>query len=313
MFALRSGQGKKAGAMRPGLLGMSFSVENFVLPRWLRRPARMVARLCSGEYSPPRFSTTIATALLLSSSSLYGAWLGGQIPLAVQAVTARLGFAVDQVRVTGHNETSEIDVLERLDLTGWTSLIGFDADMARRHIAELPWVKVASVRKVYPDTLEVGIEERQPFAIWQHGSQLTVVERSGSVIAPFAGGRHSVLPLVIGYGAADHAAGFIDKVRQFPELAARVKGYIRVAERRWDIRLENGITIKLPESGEDRAITEVLKLDREDGLLSRDIASVDLRFDDRLVVGLTPEAVLRRTAALEERAKAAKKKPGKNI
>ena len=83
-------------------------------------------------------------------------------------------------------------------------------------------------------------------------------------------------------------AGFIDKIRQFPELASRVKGYIRVAERRWDLRLENGITIKLPESGEDEAIAEVLKMDREDGLLSRDIASVDLRLDDRLVVRLTP-------------------------
>ncbi len=54
-----------------------------------------------------------------------------------------------------------------------------------------------------------------------------------------------MLPLVIGYGAADQAAGFVAKIRQHPELAARVKGYIRVAERRWDLRLENGVTIKL--------------------------------------------------------------------
>ena len=67
----------------------------------------------------------------------------------------------------------------------------------------LPWVKAAAVRKVYPDALEVRIEEREPFAIWQHGSQLAVVERSGKVIAPFGGGRHAVLPLVIGYGAAE--------------------------------------------------------------------------------------------------------------
>jgi cell division protein FtsQ len=57
----------------------------------------------------------------------------------------------------------------------------------------------------------------------------------------------------------------------------------------------------------------VLRLDREDGLLSRDIASVDLRLDDRLVVKLTPEAALRREAALTEQAKAAKKKQGKSI
>jgi cell division protein FtsQ len=311
--ALKSVKGKKGGAARPGVLGMSLSAAHFVLPRWLRRPARLFARLGEGDYSPPRFSATIATATLLSLSGLYGAYVGGHIPAYLQAVTARTGFAVDQIRVSGHHETSEIDILDRLELDGWTSLIGFDADQARQRISELSWVKVASVRKIYPDTLEVRIEERQPFAIWQHGSQLTVVERSGEVIAPFTGGRHSVLPLVIGYGAAKHAAGFIEKIRLFPELASRVKGYIRVAERRWDLRLENGITIKLPESDEDEAIAEVLKLDREDGLLSRDIASVDLRLEDRLAIQLTPEAALRRNAALSEQAKATKKKPGKNI
>ncbi len=313
MFALKSEKGGRGSSARPSAFGMSFSADRFVLPRWLRRPARLVTRMCSGEYEPPRFFATIASAILLSSSGLYGAYLGGEIPVVVQTVTSRVGFAVDQVRVSGHKETSEIDVLERLDLTGWTSLIGFDADQARQRIADLPWVKTASVRKVYPDTIEVRIEERQPFAIWQHGSQLAIVERSGSVIVPFSGGHHSVLPLVIGYGAAEDGAGFVDKVKQFPELASRVKGFIRVAERRWDLRLENGITIKLPEGRVDEAIAEVLKLDREDGLLSRDIASVDLRLADRLVIGLTPEALVRRTAWLAEQAKAAKKKPGKNI
>ncbi len=313
MFALKSGQGEEGGAVRPSRFGASFSADHFVLPRWLRRPARLVTRLCSGEYTPPRYSATIATAILLASSSLYGAWLGGQIPVAVQSVTARLGFAVDQVRVAGNTETSEIDILDRLQLDGWTSLVGFDADLARQRITDLPWVKAASVRKIYPDTLEVRVEERKPFAVWQHGSQLAVVERGGNVIVPFASSRQATLPLVIGYGAAEDAPDFVDKVRRYPELASRVKGFIRIAERRWDLRLENGITIKLPEGDVDQALAEVLKLDREEGLLSRDIASVDLRLDDRLVVGLTPEAVVRRTAALAEQAKAAKKKSGKNI
>jgi cell division protein FtsQ len=318
VFALKPGQSGKAGAPRPAVFGLSLPVGyllpgRFVLPRFLRRPARLISRLCDGEYSPPRHAGVIATAVFLSSSALYGAWLGGQIPAVAQSVTARLGFAVDQVRVSGNKETSEIDILERLDLDGWTSLVGFDADAARRRIAELPWVKVAAVRKVYPDALEVRIEEREPFAIWQHGSQLAIVERSGNVIAPFNGGRHAVLPLVIGYGAAEQAADFVGKIRQHPELAARVKGFIRVAERRWDLRLENGITIRLPESGEDAAIAEVLRLDREDGLLSRDIAAVDLRLEDRLVVRLTPEAMVRRTEVLAEQAKAARKKPGKSI
>ncbi len=310
MFALKPERFGEAGAPRAAFMGLS--LDRFVLPRVLRKPVRFLGRLCNGEYEPPRNIGIVATAVFLSSSVLYGAWLGGQIPASAQAVTARLGFAVDQVRVSGNKETSEIDILDRLDLDGWTSLIGFDASAARERIAALPWVEVASVRKIYPAELEVRIEERQPFAIWQHGSQLVIVERDGKVIVPFDGGRRAVLPLVVGFGA-EKGADFVEKIGRYPELASRVKGFIRVAERRWDLRLENGITIRLPENGEDAAIAEILRLDREDGLLSRDIAVVDLRVEDRIVVRLTPEALERRTTLLAEQAKAAKKKSGKSI
>ena len=73
MFALKTGQSGKADAARPAFFGMSFSVESIVLPRWLRRPARLIARLCDGEYSPPRYAGIAATAVFLSSSARYGA------------------------------------------------------------------------------------------------------------------------------------------------------------------------------------------------------------------------------------------------
>ena len=99
----------------------------------------------------------------------------------------------------------------------------------------------------------------------------------------------------------------------YPELAARVKGYIRVAERRWDLRLEDGVTVKLPERGEDEAINELLAMDREDGLLSRDIAAVDMRFSDRVVVQLTPEAAERRAQAVADMKKGRKARSEKRI
>lgn len=312
MYALRSGHGGKAGGVRSVLLGVLPFADRFVLPRFLRKPVRFVARLCDGEYQLPRYLGVGGVSLFLSASMLYGAWLGGQIPSIAQSVTGRLGFAIDQVRVSGNGQTSEIDILERLELDGWTSLIGFDAEAARDRIVSLPWVKVASVRKVYPDELEVKVEERQAFAVWQNGGQLNVIQRDGRLIVPFDGRRHAGLPLVVGFGAS-RGADFVDKIGRYPELASRVRGYIRVADRRWDLRLENGVTIRLPESGEDAAIAEVLDLDRREGLLSRDIAAVDLRLEDRLVIKLTPEAMEQRTTMLAARAKAAKKKPGSSI
>lgn len=312
MSALSAEQGRN-GPVKPGRFGV-LSVDRFVLPRLLRRPARMLSRLGHGDVSAPPFAATILSALLLASSAVYGASIGGQLPSAVQAVTARTGFAIDQLHVAGHRETSEIDIIDRLELDGWTSLVGFDASAARERIAQLPWVSDVSVRKVYPDALEVKVDERKPFAVWQHGKSLSVVEESGNVIAEFSGGRLAALPLLVGMGAARDGVDFVNRVRGYPQIASRVKGYIRVAERRWDLRLDNGITVRLPENDEANAIADLIALDRDTGILARDIVAIDMRFPDRLVVQLTPEAVERREASLKEHDKAVKAaRAGKKI
>ena len=307
MSALRSAKGGRGMAA-----GAAAAWDRLVLPRWLRRPARLAARLASGEIAYPRFAATLGTAGFLVLTGLYGAILGGHMPSVVQGVAAHGGFAVDDVRMAGNKETSDIDVLEKLELTGWTSLVGFDADAARERIAGLPWVESASVRKIYPDVLEVTIEERKAFAIWQHGRELSLIDAEGRIIAPFRQERFATLPLVIGRGANERAAEFLSRLDRVPGLAARTKALIRVADRRWDLRLENGIAIRLPEFGEDAAVDEIARLDREQGILSRDIAAVDMRLEDRLVVQLTPDAVVRREAALKEQEKL-RGKPGKRI
>ncbi|MEO5757520.1 MAG: cell division protein FtsQ/DivIB [Mesorhizobium sp.] len=313
MSALKWGQGKGKGAAGPALFGLSLSFDHFVLPRLLRRPVRILARLGEGEFQAPRFSAAILSTVLIASSSAYGAYLGGDIDDVVQGITARTGFAVDQVKVVGNRQTSEIDILDRLELDGWTSLIGFNAEAARERISGLPWIEGAAVRKVYPHTLEVRVEEREPFALWQQGDELSVIEKDGAVIAPFSGGNQTQLPLLVGTGAPAKAPDFLVKVEKYPELAARVKGYIRIGDRRWDMRLDNGVTVKLPEDGEDQAIAELVKMDKDDGLLSRDIAAVDMRLSDRVVVQLSPEAATQRQAALNEKPKSLKRKPETKI
>ncbi|MBZ9856623.1 cell division protein FtsQ/DivIB [Mesorhizobium sp. CA13] len=313
MSALKWGQGKGKGAAGPALFGLPLSSGHFVLPRVLRRPVRILARLGEGEFQAPRFSAALMSAVLIFSSGAYGAYLGGHADGIVQSITARTGFAVDQVKVVGNRQTSEIDILDRLELDGWTSLIGFDAEAARERIATLPWIEVAAVRKVYPHTLEVRVEERQAFALWQQGSDLSVIEKDGAVIAPFSGGKQVLLPLLIGAGAPAKAPEFLAKIEKYPDLVTRIRGYVRVGDRRWDLKLDNGITVKLPEDGEDQALAELVGMDHDKGLLSRDIAAVDMRLSDRLVVQLTPEAATQREAALNEKPKALKRKPETKI
>ena len=138
-------------------------------------------------------------------------------------------------------------------------------------------------------------------------------EKNGRIIAPYAGGKEASLPLIIGIGAPEQAPGLLARLAQFPELTARVKGYVRIGERRWDLKLENGITVKLPEEGEDRAIADLVRMDHESGLLTRDIVAVDMRVSDRLTVELSPEAMKARLAALKEKPKSMKRKPEAKI
>lgn len=260
----------------------------WVLPRPLRKPARFLGRLAQGDVTFPRFTALTLSAAYLAGSTVYGAVLGGYMPGVAQAVTARTGFAVNEIAVTGNKEVSEIDVLDQLELTGWTSLVGFDASAARDRIARLAWVQNASVRKVYPDKIEVDLVERKPFAVWQHDGKLSVVEAGGAIIASASSTRG--LPMIVGAGAPEAGQALLAKMADYPALANKVTSYVRVSNRRWDLKLFNGVTVKLPEEGAGAALSRLAEADAAQQLLSRDIVSVDMRIDDRIVLALSETA-----------------------
>ena len=113
-------------------------------------------------------------------TGLYGMSLGGHTNIVTQTTTSAAGFAVEDVKVSGNLQTSEIEVFQLLGLDGSTSLIALDIDAARRKLVQLPWVEDVDIRKVYPKTVEVRLKERQAFGIWQHGTERVLPVSSSS-------------------------------------------------------------------------------------------------------------------------------------
>ena len=282
-----------------------------MLPRILRKPARLFTALVDGRVVIPPHAGIRAVALLFALTGLYGVAEGGHLRALMESVTARTGFAVERVDVAGNIETSPVDVVQQFGLGGGTSTVTLDVEAVRVAIMTLPWVADAQVRKVYPDVIDVKLSERRAFAIWQQGRKLSVIERDGNVIAPFANDGYMRLPLFVGLGADRHAAKLDSLLDSWPALKNRVKASIRVADRRWDIRLDNGVTVRLPETGASRALDKLRRFDADRALLERDIETVDLRLDDRITVGLTEDAAARRDSAVTERTKLLKKR-GRN-
>ncbi|GGE85824.1 cell division protein FtsQ [Stappia taiwanensis] len=244
----------------------------------------------------PRWTGTAGALLFLSATLGYALVLGGHGRMVSESLTSAAGFEIAAVKLSGQRETSEFEILEALEIQRGSSLALFDAGAARERLARIPWIETVSVQKLYPGTLQVSIAEREAYALWQRGDRLSVIDATGQVISDEVDGRYANLLMLIGHGAQKRGVEIIDELAAVPQLRPRVRAARLVSSRRWDLLLENGVTVRLPEDDVARALADVAQMDAETGLLSRDITAVDVRLPDRVVVRLTDEAAMRRNA-----------------
>ncbi len=258
--------------------------ERRVLPHVLRRPVRQFNRLLAGDISISKrgWSVMGAVVILVAGTSIFANSRHGHSIAA--DFSAQLGFAINNVVIEGTQELSKIDVLTNLDLGRSNSLVTFDIAKARNDLRALAWVKDVRVAKSYPDRLVIRVSERQPYAIWQQQQdKLLLVERSGKTIDKFDE-KYSSLPLLVGKGANAHGADIIFLVGKVPFLRNRVRSFVRIADRRWDLHLSNGIIVRLPDENSGVALKELARLEKAYQILDRDLMVVDLRLSNRLVV-----------------------------
>jgi cell division protein FtsQ len=188
-------------------------------------------------------------------------------------------------------------------VTVHASLLFLDADAARARLMANPWIADAAVFKLYPDRLQITITERQAFALWQQDGRVSVIATDGTVLEPFIEDRYLGLPLVVGKGAERQAKDFLAVVERYPDIRSELRASVLVAEHRWNLRLKNGIDLRLPEDNVEQMLDRLVMLDRQKKLLSRDIVAVDLRLPDRVTVRLSEAAAQAREDALKEKKK----------
>lgn len=280
MPTLRRARFKAAGfvAALDHLLGALLRPLGSLVPRRLRRAAERIERRKTLPFGQ------IAAGGFLFVTMVYALVIGGQIGRLGDSLLVLAGLGIDDVRISGNKETSEITVLERLELQG--SLVAFDVEAAQARVEALPWVEKASVRKFYPATLAVEIVERTPYALWQRDGEVLVIDRTGTEIAPLEESRFAKLPFLVGGGANQTAGDLLAELLTEPSIAAQTRAAVLVGGRRWDLHLENGVTVKLPEKRVGEALAQLAMLDQREQLLARDVIVVDLRLPDRLTVRL---------------------------
>ena len=139
--------------------------------------------------------------------------------------------------------------------------------------------------------------------LWQEAGRLSVIADDGAVLEPYVSRRFLSLPLVVGKGADTQARDFLALLARYPQVNSITKAAIFVGERRWNLRLKDGLDIRLPEQDVGNALAMLSRLDKEDRLFSRDIVAVDLRLPDRLVVQLSEDAAKARDDLFKDKKK----------
>jgi len=198
--------------------------------------------------------------------------------------TATAGLRVNDVVIQGRANTPEPLLRAAIGLRKGDPILGFSVEMARQRIETLSWVQHATVERRMPTTVVVYLQERRPFAIWQNRGRFVLIDRTGQVVTNENLEEFQQLPLVVGLGAPAAAATLIDALTDHPDLQKRVTAAVRVGERRWNLRLNNGADVMLPEGHEAQAIDRLMQLQQEHALLDRPLAAIDMRLGDRLVV-----------------------------
>jgi cell division protein FtsQ len=234
------------------------------------------------------------------AGGLYGAYQLSRSPLGQSALqyaadrvldgTARLGLVVTDIKVEGRETTERETILAALDTGPGAPILAMSPKRAKEQLETLPWVRSAVVERRLPDTLYVRLVERKPLALWQHRGKLELIDQEGGVIPITRLDRFAKLPLVVGEGAAGHAAGLLDMLATEPDLASRVSAAIRVGDRRWNLRIDNAIDVLLPADAPTSAWAQLARLERSSAILKRDVQTVDVRLPDRLVLRVNPEA-----------------------
>jgi cell division protein FtsQ len=277
-----------------------------------RAPHRLI--LLIERYTPNRAGIALTVLMLLGSAG-FGIVKGGHLDEmtaalsdARNALANSAGFRITTVAINGRKQLSQDEVLAIGGVNGRSSLLFLDAATVRDRLKANSWIADATILKLYPGQLQIDIVERSPFALWQQDGRLSVIADDGAVLEPYVSRRFVSLPLVVGKGADIRARDFLALLDRYPQVRSATKAAIFVGERRWNLRLKDGLDIRLPENDVGNALATLSKLDKEERLFSRDIVAVDMRLPDRLVVQLSDDAGKARDELFKD--KKAKKKAG---
>ena len=239
----------------------------------------------------PAFVVTLAVGIYLSDADRRAAF--GQSYAEVKtSVEQRPEFMVGLLAIDGASPELTDAVRAKVDQRLPISRFDLDMDALRIKAESLDAVDSALVKVGTGGVLQITITEREPVFVWRADAGLMLIDATGHRIAGLTErADRADLPLIAGDGADKAVTEATEILHAAGPLASRVRGLLRISERRWNLILDRDQTVLLPAQNPIGALEALIALNQAEDLLARDLASIDLRNEHRPVLRLAPFAL----------------------
>lgn len=200
-------------------------------------------------------------------------------------ITANAGFEIEEILVKGRVNTDADLLMALINVGQGDPIFLFNPQEAKTKIEEISWVESAHVERRLPNTIYIGLTEREPFALWHDDGVLSVIDMNGTVITKDKIAPFKKLMMIRGKGAAERAGAFLKTLSGEQALYAIIDHAELIDKRRWDLLLKDGKRVKLPEQDYAIAMRDIMKKHEQEDILGKEsITDIDARYKGRLIV-----------------------------
>lgn len=232
----------------------------------------------------PAFLLALTVGLWLSDEDRRANLAGGLTGM-VERVQNREEFMVHVMAIEGASPRLDRALQMMLPVDLPASSFDINLTELRSNMMMLDAISDVDLRIKPGGILSARVTERQPAILWRHAKGVSILDADGHRVASVQSrDQRPDLPLIAGEGGANATPEALTLIAASGPILPRLRGLQRMGERRWDVILDRGQRIMLPETESVAALERMIALDRAQDILGRDISVVDMRDSARPTV-----------------------------